>query len=78
VSFPFWRELVGAGPPGSAKEAMYETEVAQIVLSSRNPALVSAYQAVAAGHSLGATERTGLMAALKVEPISAALRARLN
>jgi hypothetical protein len=32
VSFPFWRLLVGQAPPDSVEEAMYEAEVAQVVL----------------------------------------------
>ncbi len=31
ASFPFWRELFGRPPPDDAQEAMYDTEVAQIV-----------------------------------------------
>ena len=78
ASFPFWRELVGDGPPGSAQEAMYETELAQIVLASKTPALVKAWQAVASGHSLGQQDRDSLIANLKAQPISQALRTRLN
>ncbi len=78
VSFPFWRELVGAGPPASAQEAMYETEVAQIVLASKNASLVKAAQAVASGQTLGQQDRAALVAALKTETISQPLRTRLD
>ena len=49
ASFSFWRELFGKPPAGSAQEEMYETEVAQIVLSSTNPVLIRAAQAAAQG-----------------------------
>ena len=78
ASFPFWRELFGAPPAGNAQEAMYDTEVAQIVLSSSNAALVRLGQTVAAGGTLGATDRASMIAALKNETISAALTARLS
>lgn len=73
VTFPFWRLLVGEPPPGSSQEAMYETEVAQIVLSSRNAKLGAAAQRVGNGGALDPAERDQLKAALLAEPISAAL-----
>jgi hypothetical protein len=78
VSFAFWRELLGAPPPGSAQEAMYETEVAQIVLSSRNAALVAAAQYVGNGGTLDPSARSAAIDALRAEPISAALTSRLH
>ena len=78
VSFPFWRELFGEPPPGSAQEEMYETEVAQVVLSSANPVLVKAAQAVGQGQHFGPGEKAAMVAALKSETISAALLKRLS
>jgi hypothetical protein len=78
VSFPFWRLLVGEPPPGSAQEAMYETEVAQIVLSSRNAKLVTVAQRVGNGGTLEPAERDQLKAALLAEPISAALADKIR
>lgn len=78
VSFPFWRLLVGEPPPGSAQEAMYETEVAQIVLSSQNAKLVAAAQRVGDGGGLSPAERDELKATLLAEPISAALTAKIR
>ncbi len=78
ASFPFWRELFGIPPAGSAREEMYETEVAQIVLTSTNPALVKAAQTVNSGGSLSVGDKADMVTALKAEPISAALAGRLN
>jgi hypothetical protein len=78
VSFAFWRELFGIPPAGSAEEEMYETEVAQIVLTSSNPTLIRANQAVGQGAKLAPGDRADMIAALKAEPISAALATRLT
>ncbi len=77
ASFSFWRELFGTPPAGSAQEEMYETEVAQIVLSSSNPVLVRAAEAAAQGQAF-ASNRAELISALKSEPISASLAGRLD
>lgn len=44
VSFPIARILLGKGPPGSEKERMYETEVAQIALATANATLLELAQ----------------------------------
>ena len=78
VSFPFWRLLFGIPPTGSAEEEMYETEVAQIVLSSRNPALIIAAQSAAKNGNFGQASKASLVTALQAETISAALSKRLT
>lgn len=40
VSFPLFRLIFGQGPPDSEENRMYETEVAQVALSSTNAQLV--------------------------------------
>jgi subtilisin family serine protease len=44
VSFPLFRLIFGQGPPDSEENRMYETEVAQVALSSTNADLVSLAQ----------------------------------
>jgi hypothetical protein len=78
VSFPFLRLLLGAGPPGSEAERMYETEAAQLVRGSHNPELVAGYQAFLRGAALAPATVARLRELLKTEPnISTALAARL-
>jgi hypothetical protein len=78
VSFPFWRMLLGIGPPGSQQERMYETEAAQVVLRSTNSELVNAYENYSSGATLPPSLIARLRQVLKAEPtISAALQARL-
>jgi hypothetical protein len=78
ASFPFLRLLVGLGPPGSEEERMFETEAAQLVFGSRNPELVAAFEAHAAGAALAPATIARARQLLKAEPdISAALTARL-
>lgn len=78
ASFPFWRLLVGAGPAGSEQERMFETEAAQLVFRSRNPELVAAFHAAAAGAALAPAALARARQLLKAEPdISATLAARL-
>ena len=49
VSFALWRLVFGFGPPGSAEDRMYETEVAQTVLQSTNAPLRAIARHAAAG-----------------------------
>jgi hypothetical protein len=78
VSFPFLRLLLGAGPPGSEEERMYETEAAQIVRRSTNPELVDGFHAFTRGAALAPATISRLRQVLNAEPgISDALAARL-
>jgi hypothetical protein len=78
VSFPFWRLLVGRAPPGSAEEAMYEAEVAQVVLQSRDNTLLEASREAAAGGAFSAAYRARQISAPSAQPISDPLRARIG
>jgi Subtilase family len=78
ASFPFWRLLLGLGPPGSEDERMYETEAAQLVRRSTNPELVDGFHAYTRGVALAPATIARLRQLLKTEPdISAALAARV-
>ena len=77
VSFPFWRLLVGLAPPDSAEEAMYEAEVAQVVLQSRDNTLLAASREAAAGGTFSVAYRARLVVALSAQSISDQLHARL-
>src|SRR6202044_1929088 len=72
VSLPFWRLLLGFGPPGSEEDRMYETEVAQVIAQSTNPQL----RAAARDHA--AADRGQSLAMLQAEDLSLALRRRLE
>lgn len=54
VSAPFWRLLFGIAPPGSGVDEMYETEAAQLLHTTTNPALLDAFHADAEGGTLSA------------------------
>jgi hypothetical protein len=70
--------LLGAGPPGSEEERMYETEAAQIVRRSTNPELVDGFHAFTRGATLAPATISRLRQVLNAEPgISDALAARL-
>jgi Subtilase family len=77
VSFPFWRLLIGAAPPNTAEEAMYEAEVAQVVTQSRDNTLLAASREAATGGTFGGAYQSRLRAALAAQPISGALRVRI-
>jgi hypothetical protein len=77
VSSPFWRLLVGSGPPQSEQERMYEVEVEQVVRQSTNPYLAKAVSGTAALAVLGPTDIVQLRTMLNTEKISTALRQRL-
>jgi hypothetical protein len=78
ASFPFWRLLLGLGPPGSEEERMYETEAAQLVRRSTNSELVVGFHANTRGVALAPVTIARLRQLLKAEPdISVALAARL-
>jgi hypothetical protein len=77
VSFPFWRLLMGIGPPDSEKERMYEVEVAQVVLQSTNSELRKAAREASDGAAFSPAVRAKYREMLAAEPISIALRARI-
>jgi hypothetical protein len=78
VSFPFLRLLLGAGPPGSEEDRMYETEAAQIVRRSTNRELVDGFHAFTRGVTLSPATIARLRQLLKAAPgISDALAVRL-
>jgi hypothetical protein len=52
--------ILGIGPPNSEQERMYETEVVQVVLASRNSGLRAAARRAARGASFKPTEQTRL------------------
>lgn len=54
VSAPFWRLLFGIAPLGSGVDEMYETEAAQLLHTTTNPALLDAFHADAEGGALSA------------------------
>jgi len=74
VSFPFWRLLVGAGPPLSEEERMYETEVAQVVLASNSAELRAAPSRFPPGSTMSAADQAKYRALLAAEATSGALR----
>jgi Subtilase family len=79
VSFPFWRLLVGAAPPDSQEEQMYEAEIAQVVLDSGDSELLSAARrATAPGASFSPVEQARLRVVLAARTISDPLRNRIN
>lgn len=57
---------------------MYETEVAQVVLSSQNPVLLATAQWAANNNGLGGQTVAQIKTALLAEPISAALTKRVQ
>jgi hypothetical protein len=75
--FPFWRLIMGIGPPGSEEERMYETEVGQVVLQSRNSDLLRATREAADGAIFEPTERARLRKLLLAEKISNPLRKQI-
>jgi Subtilase family len=78
VSFAFWRLLLGIGPPNSAQDRMYETEVAQVVLQSTNTDLRrAANDANYSGKSLSPSDVQKFRMMLTNESISGALRRRI-
>ena len=81
VSDPFstlLRLILGIGPPNSEAERMYETEVVQVVLGSRqSDLLASAWRAVT-GARLKAAEPARLRTLFLAEKISDALRKRIE
>jgi hypothetical protein len=78
VSFAFWRLLLGIGPPNSAEDRMYETEVSQVVLQTNNVELRKAANDVNySGQTLSVTELATCRALLLRETISSALRRRI-
>lgn len=69
VSWPFWRTLLGFGPPGSEQDAMYDAEVAQILASTTNPRLIDAIEEASKGaQPPSGQDAARLRAALKAEP----------
>jgi hypothetical protein len=81
VSDPFstlWNLILGIGPPNSEEERMYETEVVQTVLASRNSGLRAAARRAASGASFKPTEQARLRTLLLEEKISDALRHRIE
>lgn len=78
VSFAFWRLLLGFAPPDSDEERMYETEVAQIVLSSDNPELRVAGGKAGKINSFSPSERSHFRDELLKEPLSNALRKKVS
>jgi hypothetical protein len=78
VSFPFWRLLVGIGPPDTEEERMYEAEVAQIVRQSANFDLVKAARQAEQDGQIPAEDQAKLRAMLAAETISDQLRRRLG
>lgn len=78
VSFPFLRLLFGWPPPNSAEDQMYETEAAQVVAVSGNPALMSAaYAAATPGTVLTDDDRLNLKQAMLGETLSGPLRTKI-
>ena len=76
VSFPLWRLMVGMGPPDSEENRMYETEVAQVSLSSTSGQLVDfAQRAIQGGLSPAevATARQMVLAEDISQPLRKAL-----
>jgi hypothetical protein len=72
------RLLLGAGPPGSEEDRMYETEAAQIVRCSTNRELVDGFHAFTRGVTLSPAKIARLRQLLKTDPgTSDALAARL-
>lgn len=78
VSFPFWRLLLGAAPPNSEQERMYEAEVAQVVMQSDNHELLHAAARAFEGETFSDDERAKYRALLTAEGVSAALRNRVE
>ncbi|MBZ9765507.1 S8/S53 family peptidase [Mesorhizobium sp. CA6] len=78
VSFPFWRLLMGIGPPRSDEERMYEAEVAQVVLQSTNVELRRAAAEAAAGSVFSVAEQAHYRALLAREEISSPLRKKIG
>jgi hypothetical protein len=79
VSFPFWRVVFGIAPPRSSIDQMYETEAAQILARSENPALLEPVSKSSTGTSLTPAEAHGWREAFLAEPdMSNHLRARLG
>jgi hypothetical protein len=72
VSSPFWRLLLGFGPPRSEENRMYEAEVAQVIIQSTDP------QLRAAARDPDAADRGQSLAMLQAEDLSWALRRRLE
>jgi hypothetical protein len=77
VSSPFWRVLMGIGPPQSEQERMYETEVEHIVHSSTNAQLRAGAALIASGSALSPADQAKYRALLSAEPMSTALRQRI-
>lgn len=73
VSFPVLRILLGKGPPGSERERMYETEVAQISMATANAALLQLAQDSLVT-DLDADRLNAFRALLLEEDLSQALR----
>lgn len=76
VSFPLFRLIFGLGPPDSEENRMYETEVAQVSLSSTNAQLVDFAQRAIQGGLNGAEIELARRMVL-AEDISQPLRSAL-
>ncbi len=78
VSWPILTLLFGGSQPGSARERMYETEVAQIIMSSTNPTLAQATHFADTATTLAPNDAAVVLSALAREDLSQSLRARLG
>lgn len=76
VSFPLFRLIFGLGPPDSEQNRMYETEVAQVALSTTNPQLLDFAQRAIQG-GLNASEIELARNMLLAEDVSQPLRQAL-
>lgn len=76
VAFPLFRLIVGLGPPDSEQNRMYETEVAQVSLSTTNPQLLDFAQRAIQG-GLNASEIELARHMLLAEDVSQPLRQAL-
>lgn len=76
VSFPLFRLIAGLGPPDSEQNRMYETEVAQVALSTTNAQLLDFAQRAIQG-GLNASEIELARHMLLAEDVSQPLRQAL-
>jgi hypothetical protein len=76
VAFPLFRLIVGLGPPDSEQNRMYETEVAQVALSTTNAQLLDFAQRAIQG-GLSASEIEVARHMLLAEDLSQPLRQAL-
>ena len=78
VSFPFWRVIFGIGPPRSSVDQMYETEAAQLLSRSQNPAVLAPVLNDPTGATVTPEDGRKWRAAFLAEPdMSQYLRSRL-